>query len=61
MLYQAQELPGLERIRYMTSHPRDFKEDLIEAIAACPKVSRHIHLPVQSGSSRILKGDEQRL
>ncbi|MEA4892881.1 MAG: tRNA (N6-isopentenyl adenosine(37)-C2)-methylthiotransferase MiaB [Peptococcaceae bacterium] len=55
LLHRAQDIPGLERIRYMTSHPRDFKEDLMEAIAACPKVSRHVHLPVQSGSSRILK------
>ena len=55
LLYQVQDIPGLERVRYMTSHPRDFKEDLIGAIAACPKVSRHIHLPVQSGSSGILK------
>lgn len=55
LLYRAQEIEGLERIRYMTSHPRDFGEDLIRAIADCPKVSRHIHLPVQSGSSRILR------
>ncbi|MEL7623501.1 MAG: tRNA (N6-isopentenyl adenosine(37)-C2)-methylthiotransferase MiaB [Clostridiales bacterium] len=55
LLYRAQEIEGLERIRYMTSHPRDFGEDLIRAIADCPKVSRHIHLPVQSGSSRVLR------
>lgn len=55
LLYRAQEIEGLERIRYMTSHPRDFGDDLIQAIADCPKVSRHIHLPVQSGSSRVLR------
>lgn len=54
LLYQAQEIPGLERIRFMTSHPRDFGPDLIQAVADCRKVARHIHLPVQSGSSRIL-------
>lgn len=54
LLYQAQEIPGVERIRFLTSHPRDFGQDLIDAIAGCPKVARHVHLPVQSGSSRIL-------
>ena len=55
LLYRAQKIAGLERIRFLTSHPKDFGQDLIEAIAGCPKVSRHIHLPVQSGSSRILE------
>ncbi len=48
-------LPGLHRIRYTTSHPRDMGDDLIAAHAAIPKLMPYLHLPVQSGSSRILK------
>jgi len=55
LLYQAQQIDGLERIRFMTSHPRDFSPELIRAIADCPKVARHIHLPVQSGANHILQ------
>ncbi len=55
LLRAAHEIPGLERIRYMTSHPKDFDENIISAIADSPKVCRHFHLPVQSGSSRILR------
>ena len=55
LLYQAQEIEGLERIRFLTSHPRDFGDELIDAIAKCPKVAGHIHLPVQSGSTRVLQ------
>jgi len=54
ILRQAQVIDGVERIRFMTSHPKDFTQEIIDAIADCPKVARHIHLPVQSGSSRIL-------
>ena len=46
---------GLERVRYMTSHPKDFSDDIIEAIYDSQKVCRHFHLPFQSGSSHILK------
>ncbi|MDD5014082.1 MAG: tRNA (N6-isopentenyl adenosine(37)-C2)-methylthiotransferase MiaB [Atribacterota bacterium] len=46
---------GIERIRFTTSHPKDFSFDLIETIKKCNKVCHHIHLPIQSGSSRILK------
>ncbi len=46
---------GIERIRYMTSHPRDFNERLIAAITGLRKVCEHFHLPVQAGSNRILK------
>ena len=46
---------GIERIRFTTSHPKDFSFDLIETIKECNKVCNHIHLPIQSGSSRILK------
>jgi len=48
------DLPGIERIRYTTSHPREFTSRLIEAHAALPKLATHLHLPVQSGSDRIL-------
>ncbi|MEW6380789.1 MAG: tRNA (N6-isopentenyl adenosine(37)-C2)-methylthiotransferase MiaB [bacterium] len=48
-------IPGIERIRFTTSHPKDFSERLIEALADCPKVCEHIHLPFQSGSDKILK------
>jgi tRNA-2-methylthio-N6-dimethylallyladenosine synthase len=48
-------LPGLERIRYTTSHPRDMSDDLIAAHAEVPQLMPYLHLPVQSGSSRILK------
>lgn len=49
------EISGLYRIRYMTSHPRDFTEELIETIAASDKVCEHFHLPIQAGSNRILE------
>ncbi len=48
------EIPGLERVRYTTSHPRDFTQRLIDAHAALPKLAPHVHLPVQSGSDRVL-------
>ena len=54
LLCQAQEIDGLRRIRFMTSHPRDFGDDVITAIAECDKVAGHIHLPVQSGADRVL-------
>ncbi len=49
------EIPGIERIRYTTSHPLDMKEDLIEAHRDIPKLMPFLHLPVQSGSDNILK------
>ena len=49
------EIEGLERIRYTTSHPNDMTEDLIRAHAECDKLMPYLHLPVQSGSDRILK------
>jgi tRNA-2-methylthio-N6-dimethylallyladenosine synthase len=48
------ELPGIERIRYTTSHPREMSQRLIEAHARLPKLVSHLHLPVQSGADRIL-------
>ncbi len=49
------EVEGIERIRYMTSHPRDMTRDMVDAMAASPKVARHMHLPVQHGDNEILK------
>ena len=49
------KIEGLKRIRYMTSHPRDFTDKLIKTIAECEKVCKHFHLPVQAGSNKILE------
>jgi len=48
------EMPGIERIRYMTSHPREMTQRLIDTYAKVPKLVSHLHLPVQSGSDRVL-------
>jgi tRNA-2-methylthio-N6-dimethylallyladenosine synthase len=48
------EIPGIRRVRFTTSHPRDFTRDIVEAIDAVPTLCDHVHLPVQSGSSRVL-------
>lgn len=55
LLREMEKTDGLERVRYMTSHPKDFSDDIIEAIYDSQKVCRHFHLPFQSGSSHILK------
>jgi tRNA-2-methylthio-N6-dimethylallyladenosine synthase len=55
LLEKLDGVSGIQRIRYMTSHPRDFNEKLIRTIAKTGKVCEHFHLPVQSGSSRILQ------
>jgi tRNA-2-methylthio-N6-dimethylallyladenosine synthase len=47
-------IPGIERLRYTTSHPREFSASLIEAYALLPQLVSHVHLPVQSGSDRVL-------
>ena len=54
LLEYVAEIPGIERIRYTTSHPREFTQRLIDAHAALDKLATHVHLPVQSGSDRIL-------
>ncbi len=54
LLIELNDIPGIERIRFMTSHPRDFNEALIEVIKNSESVVEHLHLPVQSGSDRIL-------
>ena len=55
LLKQVEQVEGLERIRFMTSHPKDLSDDLINVMAQSEKICDHIHLPLQSGSSRILK------
>jgi tRNA-2-methylthio-N6-dimethylallyladenosine synthase len=55
LIWELDKLDGLERIRFTTSHPNDMKEDLIEAHGNCTKLMPYLHLPVQSGSDRILK------
>lgn len=55
LLRKLNELSGDFRIRFMTSHPKDATRELIDAMADCDKVCKHLHLPVQSGSDRILK------
>lgn len=55
LLTEVNKIEGIERIRYMTSHPRDFCDKLIKTIARLPKVCEHIHLPVQAGSNHVLK------
>ncbi|XDA97191.1 tRNA (N6-isopentenyl adenosine(37)-C2)-methylthiotransferase MiaB [Sulfitobacter sp. LCG007] len=55
LIWALNDIEGLERIRFTTSHPNDMGEDLIAAHAQCPKLMPYLHLPVQSGSDRILK------
>ena len=55
LLSAVNAIDKLKRIRFMTSHPKDLSEDMIHAIAALPKVCHHVHLPLQSGSDRVLK------
>jgi tRNA-2-methylthio-N6-dimethylallyladenosine synthase len=60
LLTAVAEVPGVRRVRFTTSHPRDFGKDIVEAIDSTPSLCDHVHLPVQSGSSRVL-GAMQRL
>ena len=55
LIYMLDEVDGLERIRFMTSHPKDLSDKLIQAYVDCRKLCNYIHLPVQSGSSSVLK------
>ena len=55
LLVAVAEVPGIRRVRFTTSHPRDFTRDIVEAIDAVPALCDHVHLPVQSGSTRILR------
>ncbi len=55
LLSEVEKIEGIKRIRFMTSHPKDLSDELIETIRDSKKICRHIHLPLQSGSTRILK------
>lgn len=55
LLQEIEKIEGLRRIRFMTSHPKDLSDELIEVMKNSKKICRHLHLPLQSGSSRILK------
>ncbi len=54
LLYELNKIDGIERIRFMTSHPKDLTDDLITAIKECSKICNHVHLPVQAGSNYVL-------
>jgi tRNA-2-methylthio-N6-dimethylallyladenosine synthase len=54
LLAAVGEIPGIKRVRFTTSHPRDFGRDIVDAIEAVPTLCDHVHLPVQSGSTRVL-------
>ena len=60
LLREIEQIDGLERIRFMTSHPKDLSDDLIDVMANSRKICPHLHLPLQSGSSRILKAMNRR-
>ena len=55
LLMAVAEIPRIKRVRFTTSHPRDFGKDIVEAIEAVPTLCDHVHLPVQSGSTRVLE------
>jgi tRNA-2-methylthio-N6-dimethylallyladenosine synthase len=55
LLTAVGEVPGIRRVRFTTSHPRDFTRDIVEAIDGVPALCDHVHLPVQSGSSKVLR------
>ena len=55
LLKEIEEIDGIERIRYMTPHPKDFSEELLDVMSQSSKICNHIHFPLQSGSTRLLK------
>ena len=55
LLVAVAAVPGIRRVRFTTSHPRDFGRDIVDAIDSAPELCEHVHLPVQSGSTRILR------
>jgi tRNA-2-methylthio-N6-dimethylallyladenosine synthase len=55
LLLAVADVPGIRRVRFTTSHPRDFTPDIVEAIESEPKLCEHVHLPVQSGSTKVLQ------
>lgn len=60
LLKEVEKVEGIERIRFMTSHPKDLSDELIKVMKGSKKICKHIHLPLQSGSSRILKAMNRR-
>ncbi len=60
LLREVEQIEGLQRIRFMTSHPKDLSDELIEVMRHSTKICRHLHLPVQAGSDRILKAMNRR-
>jgi len=60
LLFRLAEIPGLDRLRYTTSHPRDMNDDLIAAHRDLPELMPYLHLPVQAGSDRVLKAMNRR-
>jgi tRNA-2-methylthio-N6-dimethylallyladenosine synthase len=55
LLVAVAETPGIRRVRFTTSHPRDFGKDIVDAIDSVPAICEHVHLPVQSGSTKVLR------
>ncbi len=55
LLHAVADVPGIRRVRFTTSHPSDFTRDIVEAIESQPKICDHVHLPVQSGSTKVLQ------
>ena len=55
LLQEIEKIEGIERIRFMTSHPKDLSQELIDVMGESKKICKHLHLPLQSGSSRLLK------
>lgn len=60
LLQEVEQIEGLQRIRFMTSHPKDLSDDLIQVMKHSQKICRHLHLPLQSGSTRILEAMNRR-
>ena len=61
LLAAVGEIAGIRRVRFTTSHPRDFTRDIVDVMDAVPTLCDHVHLPVQSGSTAVLRGDESRI
>lgn len=55
LLERIAAIPGVERIRFTSPHPQEIRRDFIEFVSTCPKMARHVHMPLQSGSDRILR------
>src|SRR5206468_9225884 len=55
LLVAVAEVPGIERVRFTSPHPKDFPQKLLETVAGHPHICKHIHLPLQAGSDRVLE------